>query len=277
MPPFRLVDAFTDAAFAGNPAGVVVLDTPQPVGWMRAVAAEVQASETAFLVPDPGDEDAWRLRWFTPTTEVDLCGHATLASAHVLWQEGLAERDHTLRFHTRVGDLLAMSDGADLMLDLPSWPVRPHPQPARLEAALRGASGRYLGRTAGSAGEENTGSEQANDVVELDDEAAVRALRPDLDEVARLGASGLIVTAAADGDGDFVSRYFAPVLGIPEDPVTGSAHATLGPWWAEQLGRDALEARQLSRRGGRLLVRVEAERVQVGGRAVTVIAGEVLS
>ncbi|MFA9445918.1 PhzF family phenazine biosynthesis protein [Egicoccus sp. AB-alg6-2] len=277
MPPFRLVDAFTDAAFAGNPAGVVVLDTPQPVGWMRAIAGEVQASETAFLVPDTANADTWKLRWFTPTTEVDLCGHATLAAAHVLWQDGLADLDATLRFTTRVGDLRARTDQGEILLDLPAWPVRPHPAPARLEQALRTGGGRYLGRTAGSAGEDNTGAEQANDVVQLPDETAVRDLRPDLDEVVRLGASGLIVTAPADGEVDFVSRYFAPTLGVPEDPVTGSAHATLGPWWAEQLGRNDLRARQLSRRGGRLRVRVDGDRVHVGGLAVTVITGEVIA
>lgn len=276
MPPFHLVDAFTDAAFAGNPAGVVVLEAPQPVGWMRAIAAEVQASETAFLVPDTSAVHTWRLRWFTPTTEVDLCGHATLASAHVLWQEGLAVPDAVLRFHTRIGDLTATPDDGGIMLGLPAWPVRSHPAPARLEPALRGTRIRYLGRTAGSAGEENTGGEQANDVVALADEYAVRDLDPDLGEVARLGASGLIVTAAATRDGDFVSRYFAPALGIPEDPVTGSAHATLGPLWAEELGRHDLVARQLSRRGGRLRIRVDGDRVGVGGRAVTVISGEVM-
>lgn len=273
MPAFRLVDAFTDAAFAGNPAGVVVLDAPAPVDWMRDVAAEVRASETAFLVPDTSAAHTWRLRWFTPTTEVDLCGHATLASAHVLWQDGRAAPDATLRFHTRVGELTAVQNQDAIMLGLPAWPVHEHPAPARLEPALRHVSGRYIGRTAGSAGED-TGRDQANDVVELADEDAVRDLDPDLDEVARLGASGLIVTARAARDGDFVSRYFAPAMGVPEDPVTGSAHATLGPLWAGQLGRDDLEARQLSRRGGRLRVRVEGDRVGVGGRAVTVIAGD---
>ena len=277
MPPFRLVDAFTNAPFAGNPAGVVLLDAPQPVGWMRAMAAEVNASETAFLELDTRAPDTWRLRWFTPTTEVDLCGHATLASAHVLWEDGLAHEGHTLRFRTRVGELRAAADDGAILLDLPAWPVREHPQPARLEQALRGAPGRYLGRTAGSAGEENTGAEQANDVVELADETAVRNLDPDLDEVVRLGASGLIVTAPADGDDDFVSRYFAPTLGVPEDPVTGSAHATLGPWWAEVLGRDDLRARQLSRRGGHVRVRVDDHRVHIGGGAVTVLRGEVLA
>lgn len=293
MPPFRLVDAFTDTAFTGNPAGVVVLERPQPVPWMQAVAAEVNASETAFVVADTAAPEDWRLRWFTPTTEVDLCGHATLATAHVLWQDRLAAADARLRFHTRVGVLTATAEDDGIMLDLPAWPVRGgHPAPARLDAALRAAPGsrgvgsspagrggvdgaRYLGRTAGNAGTVDTGTDQTNDLVLLPDEAAVRDLDPDLDEVAALGSGGLIVTAPADGDADFVSRYFAPALGVPEDPVTGSAHATLGPWWADQLGRRTLTARQVSRRGGRLVVRVEDDRVLVGGRAVTVITGEV--
>ncbi|MEX2504733.1 MAG: PhzF family phenazine biosynthesis protein [Egicoccus sp.] len=285
MPPFRLVDAFTDTAFAGNPAGVVLLERPQPVGWMQAVAAEVNVSETAFVVADTDTPEDWQLRWFTPATEVDLCGHATLATAHALWQAGLAAADATLRFHTRVGVLTAVTDDdGRIMLDLPAWPVVHHPAPARLEAALgmppgahrAGATGaRYLGRTAGNAGDADTGSGQTNDVVLLADEAAVRDLAPDLGEVAALGSGGLIVTAVSDGDDDFVSRYFAPALGVPEDPVTGSAHSTLGPWWADELGRHTLTARQLSRRGGHLRVRVEGDRVFVGGRAVTVITGEI--
>ena len=274
MPPFRLVDAFTDTAFAGNPAGVVLLDRPQPVAWMQAVAAEVNVSETAFVVADTTAPEDWRLRWFTPTTEVDLCGHATLATAHVLWQDGLAAGDATLRFHTRVGVLTAAADDGQIMLDLPAWPVVANPAPARLESALRVRGARYLGRTAGNAGDGDTGTGQTNDVVLLPDEAAVRDLEPDLAEVAALGSGGLIVTAAADGDEDFVSRYFAPALGVDEDPVTGSAHATLGPWWAGELGRDTLTARQVSRRGGRLRIRIEGGRVLVGGHAVTVIAGE---
>ncbi|MBS3942293.1 MAG: PhzF family phenazine biosynthesis protein [Actinobacteria bacterium] len=285
MPPFRLVDAFTATPFAGNPAGVVLLERPRPVEWMRSVAAEVNASETAFVVADTEAPEDWQLRWFTPTVEVDLCGHATLATAHVLWQDGLAAPDATLRFHTRVGVLTAEMEDGQIMLDLPAWPVvGDHPAPARLGPALGISPGadragivgaRYLGRTAGNAGATDTGTGQTNDVVLLPEEAAVRDLAPDLAEVAALGSGGLIVTAPADGDGDFVSRYFAPALGVPEDPVTGSAHATLGPWWASELGRHTLVARQVSRRGGHVRVRVEGDRVLVGGQAVTVIAGEI--
>ncbi|GGI08434.1 PhzF family phenazine biosynthesis protein [Egicoccus halophilus] len=276
MPPFRLVDAFAEQAFAGNPAGVVLLERPQPVAWMQAVATEVNASETAFLVRSEPDGDTWRLRWFTPTTEVDLCGHATLAAAHVLWQDARAPADATLRFATRSGVLTATAEDRVIWLDLPAWPVRTHPEPSRLASALGAAAGRYVGRSAGNvdpSGASQDDQAQANDVVVLDHERAVHELAPDLAEVARLGSGGLIVTAPSDGDDDFVSRYFAPALGVPEDPVTGSAHATLGPWWAQELGRDTLTARQLSRRGGHLRVRVVDDRVHVGGAAVTVISG----
>lgn len=273
MPPFRLVDAFTETPFAGNPAGVVLLDRPAPVDWMQDVAAEVNVSETAFVVADTDAPEDWQLRWFTPRTEVDLCGHATLATAHVLWQDGLAAADATLRFHTRVGVLKAVAEDGLIMLDLPARPVvADHPAPARLTSALGVTGGRYLGRTAGPDG---TGSRQAKDLVLLADETVVRELHPDLAEVDALGSAGLIVTAPADGDDDFVSRYFAPAVGVDEDPVTGSAHATLGPWWAEQLGRNTLTARQVSPRGGWLSVRVDRDRVHVGGHAVTVIVGTI--
>ncbi len=280
MPPFRLVDAFTAVPFAGNPAGVVVLDGgPVDADWAQRIAAEVGASETAFVHPE---HEGWRLRWWTPGTEVALCGHATLATAHVLWEDGVVARDRPLSFTTRSGVLVARreggdaahaeaalgerADGGEVALDLPAWPVAPHPTPAALDAALAGTPGRYLGRTAG---------DQPNDLVEVVDEAAVRALAPDLDAVTALGTTGLIVTAAADGDGDLVSRYFAPAVGVDEDPVTGSAHCTLGPLWAARLGRTSLTARQLSARGGRLRLRVTDDRVAVAGAAVTVIRGEV--
>jgi PhzF family phenazine biosynthesis protein len=275
VPPFHLVDAFTDAPFRGNPAGVVLLDGPAPEAWMAAVAAEVNASETAFVHPS-GVSDRHHLRWFTPTSEVDLCGHATLATAHVLWSTGTAEGP--LTFATRSGDLGAARDAVRdeteprrLWLDLPSWPVHAAPTPAGLAEALGGASGTYLGRTRGAAGDVD--ETQPNHVVELADEATVRALRPDTSAVAALGGTGLIVTAPGDGV-DLVSRYFAPNVGIVEDPVTGAAHATLGPLWAARLGRAELTARQLSSRGGELWLRVTDDRVAVGGHAVSVIAGQ---
>jgi predicted PhzF superfamily epimerase YddE/YHI9 len=263
VPPFHLVDAFTSRPFAGNPAGVVLLDTAAPDHWMAAIAAEVNASETAFV---HADGDRWQLRWFTPTVEVDLCGHATLAAAHVLWSAG---RGHgPLRFATRSGELGASADDGDgpIWLDLPSWPVVAQPAPTMLAGALPGIEHAYLGRTDGA---------QPNDVVEVPDEATLRRVRPDLTQVAALGSTGLIVTAPGDGDTDLVSRYFAPAVGVDEDPVTGSAHCTLGPLWAQRLGRARLSARQVSARGGELTLRVADGRVHVGGRAVTVITGTV--
>lgn len=263
MPPLHLVDAFTERPFRGNPAGVVVLDGPAPEPWMADVAAEVHASETAFV---HREEDGWRLRWFTPTVEVDLCGHATLATAHVLWSSGSASGP--LRFRTRSGELAAerAADGP-IWLGLPAWPLTERDAPTMVAGALPGIEHAYLGRSDGA---------QPNDVVEVADEATLRRLRPDLTQVAALGSAGLIVTAPGDGGTDLVSRYFAPNVGVDEDPVTGSAHSTLGPLWAARLGRRELTARQVSHRGGDLLLRVEADRVHVGGHAVTTIVGEVL-
>lgn len=262
MPPFALVDAFSRTPFSGNPAGVVLLDAPAPEAWMAAVAAEVNASETAFV---HRDGERWQLRWFTPATEVDLCGHATLATAHVLWSTGTAQGP--LRFATRSGELGADgSEDGTTWLDLPAWPVEPADAPATLAAALPGIEHAYVGRTAG---------DQPNDVVEVPDEATLRLVRPDLPTVRDLGSTGLIVTAPGDGDTDLVSRYFAPAVGIDEDPVTGSAHSTLGPLWAERLGRSELSARQLSARGGELSLRVAGDRVHVGGAARTVISGTI--
>jgi predicted PhzF superfamily epimerase YddE/YHI9 len=265
MPPFALVDAFTAVPFAGNPAGVVVLDAPADAGWMAAVAAEVRASETAFVHPEGS---GWGLRWFTPTVEVDLCGHATLAAAHTLWRTGVA--DGPLRFATRSGALHATRGvSGEVSLDLPSWPIeRTGPAPDALSTALPGVAHRYLGRTGGA---------QPNDVAEVDDEVTLRGLRPDLTAVLALGSTGLIVTAPGGDGTDLVSRYFAPAVGVDEDPVTGSAHSTLGPLWAARLGRDRLTARQVSPRGGALTVHVRGDRVEVGGQAVTVVEGTIAS
>jgi len=266
VPAFHLVDAFTAAYFSGNRAGVVLLEHgPVPAGFAQAVAAEVGASETAFLHPE---DDGWRLRWWTPTTEVDLCGHATLAAAHVLTGEGAAPGPHRLRFHTRSGLLTATRDDDDrLWLELPSWPVADHRAPDRLPALLGGVSGRYLGRTTVA---------QANDVVEVADVAALDAVDPDLPAVAALGSGGLIVTSPGERT-DAAMRYFAPALGVDEDPVTGSAACTVGPLWASRLGRSELVIEQRSARGGQLWTRVAADRVEVGGHAVTTIRGELLA
>jgi predicted PhzF superfamily epimerase YddE/YHI9 len=258
---FLVVDAFTDRPFAGNPAAVCVMETAADEDWMRAVAREMNLSETAFLHPEG---DAWRLRWLTPEVEVDLCGHATLASAHVLWETRQLPPAAAARFLTRSGPLGARRDGAWIVLDLPAHTVVECPPVDGLEAAL-GASARWLGRF------------QNDYVVELATAATVRALRPDLGALARLPISGVMVTAAGDEPGlDFVSRFFGPGYGIPEDPVTGSAHCALGPLWARRLGKRELVAHQASRRGGQLRVTIDGDRVQIAGKAVTVSRGEIL-
>jgi PhzF family phenazine biosynthesis protein len=265
---FHLVDAFASTAFTGNPAGVVVLEDRQALDprWAARVAGEVRVSETAFVQRTDGE---FTLRWWTPTTEVELCGHATLASAHVLWERGIVPCDQAIRFSTRSGQLTCRSDGGLIAMDLPAWPVHEHPEPDMLQPALAGTPGRYLGRSVGTAGDGG----QRYDVVELADEPAVRRFEPDLAAVVALGAEALVVTAPADGPDDLVSRTFLPRFGIDEDPVTGSSHAVLGPLWAARLGRTDLTARQLSSRGGWVRVRVAGARVEVAGRAVTVVSG----
>jgi len=265
MPAFHLVDAFTTTAFRGNRAGVVLLaHGPVDAQLAQAVAAEVGVSETAFLHPEG---DGWRLRWWTPTTEVDLCGHATLAAAHVLVGEAVAPATDRLRFHTRSGLLTATHDTSGrVWLELPSWPVADHPAPDRLTALLGGVPGRYLGRTT---------VDQANDVVEVADITALDAVDPDLEAIAGLGSGGLIVTSPGERT-EVAMRYFAPALGVDEDPVTGSAACTVAPLWADRLGRAEVVIEQRSQRGGQLWTRLASDRVEVGGHAVTTIRGELL-
>lgn len=263
MPAFHLVDAFTDVAFRGNPAGVVVLDAgPVDAALAQQVAAEVGASETAFVHPE---DDGWRLRWWTPTTEVDLCGHATLATAHVLYASGRVVGEDAVAFRTRSGTLVASRDrDGRLWLDLPAWPVAEHPAPAALGDVLAGLDATYLGRTQVA---------QANDVLEVADVATLVAFQPDPAAVAALGAGGLIIAAPGE-HADVAMRYFAPALGVDEDPVTGSAACTVAPLWATRLGRTELTIEQRSPRGGWLDCRVDGARVHVGGHAVTTISGD---
>ena len=254
------VDAFTERCFAGNPAAVCVLDAPAPDAWMAALAREMNLSETAFVLR----EDAhWRLRWFTPAVEVDLCGHATLATAHVLWEEGHAAPDETLRFESRSGPLHAHRRGDWVELDFPATPATPGPPPAGLLAALGLDTARSTARS------------RFDWLVEVDDPADVRGLSPDFGALGRVDARGVIVTSPADAPGfDFISRFFAPRAGVDEDPVTGSAHCTLAPWWADRLGRTELTGFQASRRGGAVRVAVRGDRVGLAGRAFTVLRGE---
>jgi predicted PhzF superfamily epimerase YddE/YHI9 len=255
------VDAFADRAFHGNPAAVCVLPAPRGEPWMQDVAREMNLAETAFLHPENGD---YRLRWFTPTVEVALCGHATLASAHVLWEEGYLPADHAARFHTQSGLLTARRAGDWIELDFPATPPAPAPPPSGLAAALRTAT-RWVGRS------------KFDYLVELDTEDAVRALKPDLAALERVDTRGVIVTSQAKTPGfDFVSRFFAPRTGVPEDPVTGSAHCALAPFWSERLHKTELTGYQASARGGVVRVRLAGDRVVLGGQAVTVLRGELV-
>jgi PhzF family phenazine biosynthesis protein len=259
--PIVQVDAFTDRPFAGNPAAVCLLSSPAEASWMQDVAREMNLAETAFLLPRDGGYD---LRWFTPTTEVDLCGHATLASAHVLWEDQHLDPAQTARFYTRSGVLTATREPDLIWLDFPATPPQPLDRLPDLERAI-GIPIRYLGRTT------------FDYLVELESEAAVRELTPDLAVVSGLSSRGVIVTAASASHGyDFISRFFAPAAGVPEDPVTGSAHCGLGPFWAARLGRAELTGYQASERGGTVKVRVNGDRVRLGGKAVTVLRGELL-
>jgi PhzF family phenazine biosynthesis protein len=261
------VDAFTSQPFAGNPAAVCVLSEPADAGWMHAVAREMNLSETAFTHPLDGDL-GYQLRWFTPASEVDLCGHATLAAAHVLWDEGNLNGGEPARFHTRSGLLTAVRRGDWIELDFPAEPAAPEPAPEALLAAL-GAPVRAAGRN------------RFDWLVELESEEAVRRLAPDITRLATVPTRGVIVTSPARSGGpgseyDFVSRFFAPRLGVPEDPVCGSAHCCLAPYWSERLGKTELVGYQASPRGGIVRVRHLGPRVVLGGQAVTVMRGELV-
>jgi PhzF family phenazine biosynthesis protein len=253
------VDAFTATPFAGNPAAVCVLASPASETWMRHVAREMNLSETAFLVRAG---DAWQLRWFTPTVEIALCGHATLASAHVLWEDGYLPAGTQARFDTMSGRLTADRDGAWIAMDFPAVPVTPVEAPPDLIPALG---------VKAVAVEKN----RMDYLVEVGSEAEVLAAAPDHTRLRRLPARGVIVTARASGSAyDFVSRFFAPGSGVDEDPVTGSAHCALAPYWAAKLGRAELVGRQASARGGIVKVRAQGERVILAGQAVVVLRGD---
>jgi PhzF family phenazine biosynthesis protein len=257
------VDAFAERAFGGNPAAVCVMSGPRADDWMQAVAMEMNLSETAFLFPENG---AYRLRWFTPLTEVDLCGHATLASAHVLWQEGHLGEDRIAEFNTRSGRLKARRAGDWITLDFPAKACEPTSAPAGLLEALRIDSGHRVFRNV------------FDYLVELESAEQVRALEPDFTMLKSVRMRGVIVTAPADQDqADFVSRFFAPAAGVDEDPVTGSAHCALAPFWAERLGKTSLVGYQASRRGGLVRVELHGDRVWLSGRAITVLRGELLA
>lgn len=257
--PLFHVDAFTDKPFAGNPAAVCILPAWKEDRWLQAVAAEMNLSETAFLVQQSSHFD---LRWFTPKVEVDLCGHATLASAHVLWHLGLAMSNEEIRFQTRSGILKATKCGEDIELDFPLKPVQPSEAPAGLLEAL-GVQARYVGKN------------QFDFLVEVESEAILRQMKPDFKKLATGQARGIIVTSrSTDPRFDFVSRFLAPAAGIDEDPVTGSAHCCLADFWRRKMGKSEFVAFQASARGGVVKVRVQGDRTILGGSAVIVAKGE---
>lgn len=252
------VDAFTDRPFAGNPAAVCLLDGPRDAEWMQRVAFEMNLAETAFVTPAAS---GFGLRWFTPTVEIDLCGHATLASAHTLWTDGVVPKSDPIAFHTRSGVLGASRREEIIELDFPAEPATEAPTPAGLQEAL-GVPLRWSGRN------------RMDYIVEIASGRELRGLVPNLDAIRKLDARGLIVTCGGAGTQyDFLSRFFAPQSGIDEDPVTGSAHCCLGPFWAERLNRRDLEGFQASPRGGAVRVAVNGTRVTLGGQAVTVYSG----
>jgi PhzF family phenazine biosynthesis protein len=255
------IDAFSSVPFHGNPAAVCLMDGPRPDEWMLALAQEMNLSETAFLLPEG---DGWRLRWFTPKVEVNLCGHATLASAHALWETGRAEPQEAIRFLTRSGLLTARQNQGWIELDFPARLAEPAELPGGAAQALGVAPLAVL-------------RWKENYLVEVASEVELRALQPDFAALKALPLRLAVVTCRSETpEFDFLSRFFAPAMGIDEDPVNGATHCALGPDWGRKLGKTSLTACQASARGGVLRVRLEGERVALGGQAVTVLRGEIL-
>jgi PhzF family phenazine biosynthesis protein len=254
-----IVDAFTDLPFAGNPAAVCLLSQMPSDEWMQKVAAEMNLSETAYLLPT---QDGYRLRWFTPAMEVDLCGHATLASAHVLWDTGRLKPTEKASFHTRSGLLTVERDQHGMTMDFPAKPAAACKVVEDLPVVL-GVQASFVGRNG------------MDCLVVVENEQVVRNLKPDFARLALYPVRGVIVTARGhNGAYDFVSRFFAPRAGVDEDPVTGSAHCCLGPYWGDRLKKRDLKGYQASARGGFVRVGVRGDRVHLGGQAVTVLRGE---
>jgi predicted PhzF superfamily epimerase YddE/YHI9 len=257
--PFYQVDAFTSRLYHGNPAGVVVLEKFLPDDVMQAIAAENNLAETAFIVPvGPASGSTWKIRWFTPVLEMDLCGHATLASAHVLWNH-LKIKGDKVTFQSASGPLGVRREDALIQLDFPSRPASKVPMTDMICVAL---------------GRPPVELYKARDYLAVfDNKRDVHELRPDFHAMERLDAK-VIVTAPGAGH-DFVSRFFAPTAGVPEDPVTGSSHCTLIPFWAERLRKNTLTAHQVSHRGGELFCELRGNRVAIGGHAVTYLEGKI--
>lgn len=256
------VDAFTDRPFGGNPAAVCWLDQDVPDDWMQAVAAEMNLSETAFV---QRTDDGYSLRWFTPQAEVPLCGHATLASAHTLWSAGIQRPAEPIRFHTRSGVLVCQQNNDFIEMDFPDASTQEVDPPADLLAAL-GVSATYVGKS------------KDDHLVVVEDARTLRSLSPDFRRLNSVPTRAVMVTSSSDDPQfDFISRFFAPALGIEEDPVTGAAHCCLAPYWADVLGKKEMTAFQASSRGGVVRVQVSENRVILGGQAVTVWQGELLA
>ena len=254
------VDAFTNEAFRGNSAAVCVLSGPREDQWMQLVAREMNLSETAFLL---SESDGYRLRWFTPVQEVRLCGHATLASAHVLWEEGFLKRDQQARFQTLSGLLTADWKDGWIELDFPSLATEEMPAPREL---LQGIGAPIV----------FSGKSKHAWLLQLESEESLRSVTPDFGLLKKLDRDVIVTSSSNSRDYDFLSRYFAPRYSIDEDPVTGSAHCVLGPYWEKKLGKKELNAYQASERGGFLKVRVSGDRVLLLGQAITVFRGELV-
>lgn len=255
------VDAFTSEPFSGNPAGVCILERPADEEWMQAVAAEMNIAETAFLFKK---DETYNLRWFTPTIEVDLCGHATLASAHILWETGVLPKDQKAVFDTRSGILTAVNAGDMIELNFPREEADDNAAPEYLLESLT-VKPLYVGKN------------RFDYIIEVANEKEVRSLKPDFTLLKKVQTRGVIVTSVSgSGSYDFVSRFFAPLTGVDEDPGTGSAHCCLGPYWEKKLGKQEFKAYQASSRGGEIYVRTDGDRVVLGGSALTVLRCELL-
>ena len=255
------VDSFTDRPFTGNPAAVCLLKRPAEEEWMQQVAAEMNLSETAFLYPD---HDGYRLRWFTPAAEVELCGHATLAAAHILWEEKHIQQDQQARFYTQSGLLTAVKDGDLIKMNFPGRLTQSCQAPPELLASLE-LEASFIGIS------------EYNYLVEVSSESMVRQCRPDFNVMGQLSPDRVIITSRSDSDRyDFVSRFFAPGMGIDEDPVTGAAHCQLAPYWAAKMKKKQFLAYQASQRGGEVHLWLEGDRVILGGKAVTVMHGDLV-
>ncbi len=257
--PLFIIDAFAERPFAGNPAAVCLLDGDRDPGWMQSVASEMNLSETAFVRPI---ENGYGLRWFTPTVEVDLCGHATLASAHSLWESGRLSPDQSARFLSKSGWLTAKKQGSEIEMDFPAKVATQTEPPSELAQAL-GVKFKWAG------------SNRMDWLVEVESADELRALKPNFNLLASVPVRGAIVTCKSDTpEFDFMSRFFAPAAGVPEDPVTGSAHCCLAPYWAAKLGKSEMIGFQASTRGGVVRVKVHGDRVALGGNAITIVRGE---